>query len=529
MTGARILLHLARADFLERVRRYSFLVALAATVWLGYLAYAGYIQMHVGDHRGVYNSAWTGTLMAMSAGLFVSLAGFYIIKNAIQRDRETGVGQILAATRMPGWLYLLAKWLSNFAVLTTILAVLAAAAVGLQLLRAGEGRLEMWPLLSPFLLLSLPAMAMVAALGLLFETIPGLRGGGGNVAYFFFWSFAISLPMILGIRWADSVGIGMLERSIVAAEHAAFPGSAGEFAFNAGPLVDMAGVRTFTWGGLQWAPHEILLRLAWLPLAVGLAVAPTLWTDRFDPARSRSVGNPRAGQRASRLMHVLARAGHPPAGSRADRLLRPLVDAAAHFRFTTMVVAELRVTLKGVSWWWRLPALALFVAMLVVPIEAARRVLPYAWLWPILMWSHMGVRERRFGASQILFSSPHPLRRQLAALWMAGVALALLTGGSLALRLALAGDGPGLFGWTVGALFIPSLALLLGVWSGSSKLFEAIYIALWYAGPAQSTPGLDFMGVSAAAVAAGLAPCYFAAVPAILALAFVGRWRQLRT
>jgi len=78
--------------------------------------------------------------------------------------------------------------------------VLALAAVALQMLRAEGGRLEAWPLLAPFLLLSLPAMAVVAALALLFETIPGLKGGAGNIVYFFVCSLALSIPRSRGSR-----------------------------------------------------------------------------------------------------------------------------------------------------------------------------------------------------------------------------------------------------------------------------------------------------------------------------------------
>jgi len=39
MNRARILLYLARADFLERIRQYSFLFVLAATTYLGYSFY----------------------------------------------------------------------------------------------------------------------------------------------------------------------------------------------------------------------------------------------------------------------------------------------------------------------------------------------------------------------------------------------------------------------------------------------------------------------------------------------------------
>jgi hypothetical protein len=41
--------HLLRADFLERVRRYSFLVTLAATVWLGWLVGTGKLEQALRD------------------------------------------------------------------------------------------------------------------------------------------------------------------------------------------------------------------------------------------------------------------------------------------------------------------------------------------------------------------------------------------------------------------------------------------------------------------------------------------------
>jgi ABC-type multidrug transport system ATPase subunit len=74
--------------------------------------------------------------------------------------------------------------------------------------------------------------------------------------------------------------------------------------------------------------------------------------------------------------------------------------------------------------------------------------------------------------------------------------LAALAGLGAGVRALLAGDVAHLFAWAAGAMFIPALALALalGVWSGTSKLFEGLYTALWYAGPAQPTPGLDFIG-----------------------------------
>lgn len=47
----RILYHLARADFLERVRRYSFLVTLGLAVYLGYLGTTGQIFLNLGKYQ----------------------------------------------------------------------------------------------------------------------------------------------------------------------------------------------------------------------------------------------------------------------------------------------------------------------------------------------------------------------------------------------------------------------------------------------------------------------------------------------
>jgi hypothetical protein len=102
MNKWRILCHLARADFLERIRRYSFLLTLGLTVYVGFTFVpsvdANYVTVALGSYRGVYNSAWIGSMVALMTAVFLSLPGFYLVNNAIDRDRQTGVGHIIAAT-----------------------------------------------------------------------------------------------------------------------------------------------------------------------------------------------------------------------------------------------------------------------------------------------------------------------------------------------------------------------------------------------------------------------------------------------
>ena len=140
----------------------------------------------------------------------------------------------------------------------------------------------------------------------------------------------------------------------------------------------------------------------------------------------------------------------------------------------------------------------------------------------------MGSREQSHNTGQIVFSAAYPLGRQLLAVWLAGACVAAATGAGFAARQALTAQWGALGAWAVGVLFVPSLALALGVWSGNRRTFEVIYTLLWYVGPINRVPALDYMGVTPEAVSAGIALYYVLACGVLLGLAVLGRWRQMR-
>jgi len=534
MKRLRILGQLVRADFLERTRRYSFFITLGVMLYVGYSAVppaeSGMLTVDLGDVRGVYNSAWIGSMIALLSSMLLSLPGFYLVKNGIARDRETGVGQIIATTPLHRALYTLGKTVSNFIFLVVIIAVVAVAAGAMQFIRGEALRLDVWGLVAPFLFVTLPMMALVAAVAVLFETIPFLRGGFGNIAYFAFYIVSIIVSLsgatfssqgVIEQPINDLFGATVIGASMGQAAHTAFPDRSLDFGVGYTP----AGgpIQTFHWEGVAWTSDVILGRLLWVGVALGVALLAALFFDRFDPARSK----PKALRRNGIVTRILA----PFHSLRFPRLDLRRFIALPRLPlppFGQVLLAELRLTLKGLRWWWYLIALGLIVAGLrSSDAKAQQGLLLAAWIWPVLIWSKPGVREKQHHTGAVVFSTPHPLRRQFPATWLAGVIVTALTGSGVGVSLLLAGEWSHLLAWGVAALFIPTLALTLGIWSGSSKFFEALYVVWWYIGPVSGLAAFDFMGLSSEAIARGLPLVYLGGTVLLLGLAAVGRARQI--
>jgi hypothetical protein len=532
VTALRSIYAVARADFLERIRRYSFFLTVLFAALLGYGAATGKVSIHLGDYRGVYTSAWIGTMVAMVTTCFGSLVGFYIVKNAIDRDRQTRVGQILAATPLSKTSYTLGKFLSNFAILTSMVLILALGALVMQFFAAEDAHRDFAALLLPFLLIALPTMALTAALAVLFETLPILRGGVGNVLWFFVFSFGIALPEISGRRWLDPMGLMTVGDSMMAAARASIPGYKNSFSLTlSGEHVQIA--ESLRWQGVHWTPQEILPRAASLGAALLIALLASLFFDRFDASRFMAPSIPKAKKFARMTTAAGAVASGAPAAaphSTTSVHLTPLAPGSHTNTFGRLFIAELHLALKGFRWWWYLIAAGLLVAQIFSPLDVARGpLLATAWFWPVLVWSAMGTRESRFGTRGLLFSSPRILLRQLPACYLAGFTVAALTGSVVAVRLLIAGQPVGMIAWLAGALFLPSLALASGIVSGTGKVFEALLTVLWYIGPMNHTPGLDFTGAASGPLATHYSIIYAAISAALLGFAFFTRSRQLRS
>jgi len=516
MSTLRVIYHLARADFYERTRRYSFLVVLGLVIFLGYQVGIGNMGLKLGQYRGAFNSAWVGSMMALMATFFLGWFGFYVINSSIARDRETGVGQIMATTPMTRPLYAIGKWISNFVVLTTMVVILMVAGIIIQFLQGESLQLNLIAFVNPFVVIVLPALALVAAVAVLFETIPFLSGGFGNIVYFFLFVMVIALAQEASLNPVlEPTGTVITHNYMTAELIQKHPDYDGDFTLGSGS--EQIVTDTFLWNGIPWTGEMLLLRSSLLGAALLITMVAALFFDRFDTSRRKPR---RMKESAASLEPVAATVSEPMPTPR----LTPLSAATNHFNFSHILIVELKLLLKGQRWWWYLVAGGLIVAGLANSAETAYTViLPIAWVWPMLLWSSIGSRETRHNVQSITFASPSPVWRQLPAQWLAGFILSLVVASGVILRLVIAGDLTGL-GWLlIGAIFIPSLALAGGVWSSGSKLFEILYILLWYLGPINRLPQLDYLGVTGESQPL----TFILAAVALVVIAVFGRTRQL--
>ena len=524
MSAARAVAHVALADLRQRLRSPKYLVVPLLVAWLAQsLTSGGTYLVVAGEYTGVRNAAWFGGMVATMGTFLLFVFGFSLVRGAITRDRETDVGELIATSPVGDATYLAGRWLGYVALLALVTAVLALATVAGYALH-GTGSFDLVALVSPFVVLTLPAMAFVAAAAVLAETVGPLRGTLGTVLYFFgsmalFTAAALSTSAPYG-----PTGLVVVRNSMVRAAGGDPTGfESRSFAFTADP----GSVTTFTWHGVDWGVVELLSRLPTLAsagLVLGVAVVAFDRFERSPGVFERTFGSLTADDESASDDTETASADATVSSEVDLTAVDPTPGRVPGLRTLT---AELRMALRGQRWWWYLAIVGCLVGGFLAPTDTARSlVLPVAWLLGLPVWSGLGVRERRHRTAELVFTAPHPLG-QLAAVYLGGVVVAVVAAGGVLAGLAASGAFVAVAAVLVGALFVPALGLAAGIWVGTPRAFEVVFVALWYFGPMNGVYSLDFLAAHPESVARGTPLWVGAATVFLLAAAVVGRRRQI--
>lgn len=546
----RATLAVALADLRRRTRTPTLLVAGVLTAYLGKLIVVDG-QLVVGDgFTGVGTAAWYGATVCGLATTVLFVFGFPLARGGVTHDRETGVATLLGTAPLSSSAYVFGKVLSAGTALAVVTAVLAAATTAAFLV-GGTGPFDPIALLTPFVLITLPSLSVVAAAAVLTEVIGPLRGTAGTASYVLSAIVVVGLG-VEGTLPFDPTGVSVLQASMSTAVAAQYPDAAGAAT---GFAYVSAGEATtaFRWTGVEWTLPRLAERAGLVGVAVALSGVAVVSFDRFDPdagfslpalgsgdatdgptdrswPESRSTdqsppSEPRPAERAptNESSPERARSGtaEPLVDDAVDRLAS--VDSG-RFGLVTATVAELRMAFRRRRAWY-LALAAVVVAAAVAPIGIARTaVVPLGTLVALPALSGLGSRARRHDTATLLFTTASPVRL-LVPTYLSGVAVVAVVAGPVAVRVALLGQTGALLGLLGGVCALPAAALASGVWTGRPRVFETALVAAWYLGPVNGVAPLDFVGARPATVAAGVPVAYLAAAPALLLVAAVGRRR----
>ena len=475
----------------------------------------------------VYTSAYVGFALSILSGVILAMGGFYLVAGSVRRDRERGIGAILAATPLSKPAYLGGKFAAHLAYLF-LLDLMALGAGAAAFVYYGTGGFDPIAFAGPFLVLTVPALVAVAALAVFFDVTPGLRGRGGLVLWFFVFLFGlVKLPMDLAGMEVDTPGRhDAMKRPIFDPAGLATDGwltrqslPPGALNISTGHVTRNKPIERVPWKGVSIGADILALRavnaaVALLPL--GLAV---LVFDRFDPARGR-----RRARRPgffSRLAARFARRRDAPAGAEGELSSRAMALTPVSPRPTTRsaVLAEARLIWEGASWIkWPLAVSAMLAGLLPGNLAQGAFLLL---LVPVV--SEAAARERLAGTGSLVFSQPSVPRSP--ALWkFAAVALVVLAlGAPLFVRSLLVSPVRGL-ACAGGLLAVSAISVGMGSLSGGGKLFTGVYLAVWYMG-LSNLAAADFTS----ALSAKPEPVYcliYICVGAALLGAAVGRERM---
>jgi hypothetical protein len=519
------------AEVKMRLRSFATLAALlaflaAAFLWLPDPAGRGAsLAWHTEDGRHVaplYTSGYVGLAITLLGSTLLTLFGFYLVAGSVRRDRQSGVGAILAATPLSKSAYLCGKFFAHAAYFFVV-AALALPAGLVTFARWGQGSFRPGDYLFIFVLTLVPALLFTAAVSVLFDATPGLSGRGGLVAWFFlFLLVVIGLPMwgveagspngLTKLPLFDPAGVATLEVLI----RQSVPDGKN---FSSGLIIEDKPFERVPWNGIPIHTAFVASRAAQLLDVVPPLFLAVLLFDRFDPARSRR----RAAREGlfSRIARRFAGPGGEDPSAGADTPALSLPPASPRPTALAAVVAEARLIWDtGSLLKWPFAVAALLAA--VLPSEGIRMGAAAFLLLAIPLVSEVAAREEISGTRALVFSQPGVPASPL--LWKAAscALFLLLFGLPAALRLAASSLVRGL-AFVAGLLFLALAAAALGALTSGGKLFSAVFLVLWYVA-LSGLPAADFTGALSKAPAPIVS---FLSLAAGLALYAAARAREL--
>lgn len=478
---------LVQYDYLQRVRSYQFLIILCASLAFAYTLIPApgdtYSTVRIGEYLGNYNSAWIGYVSAIMASIFVTLIGYYLINNSIKIDETTKVGQIVAATSITNFHYLIAKFLGNFLILLTVVVLIFLVSIVLFFMYSSGYSFEITQFLTAYLLIPIPTIFFISALAVVLEVIFGNKAVLQNGVFFILFMVMLAQGSRMGM-YSDPFGTNFptqeMEKQVDQIKT-----TSDKQELNIGFIIGRKALeKRFDFPGLNVPLSYILFRISWALSGLLLIFITSRFFHRFE-LKERLVLRSKKDKLEQEVsdQSVL---------KEIDLSLLPTIEKSMSIWpvFKTELLMMVR---KGPKWLWGLN-LGGMIALILIPIEPAHKiVLPILWFLQVQRWADLVTKEKSHQMHFFIFSSFKPVQRLLTSQWLAAITLAIGLALPLVLRYAFLGQLIPMVTIIMGGIFIIALASFIGISTGGKRLFEILFFFIAYMN-VNSLPFTDYFG-----------------------------------
>lgn len=477
----------AKADFLERTRRFSFMAMIALSLFGAFffvpsteVGSMSFLSIMPEVFFQSSNATWIPVASAMGTGFFLSLIGLFYLRTSISFDEKIGVDQLIVVSPVKNTEYLLGKFLSGTLLLFIFAIITIIGSFIMALIHFPQETLSVRTILAPyaFLMATLP---MTSAFALFFGSFRWLRGSIGSTIYVFGIMFLIDAildvneaPRTLTLfqRSIDFTGMIYLQNiikfgvydvtgSYVLTNYSFLGGFNADIAVN--PTEHLFFV-TMPFGANELVGFLLMLVYACIIIILS---APFLSLSR------RFQGKKLFGK--YKIESVL------PVDS--DRVVPNYfaTKITDEYNWIAGTVVELKLMLKGQPIMWKAVSAVGFGVSIFLDLGTVQvLIIPLLMLWFINVFSGMGYKEHHYDMFQLISVMPKGRFRQVTCSYVAGLFIASILLLPVTLRMFMVSQFEGVVVAISAVIFIPSLAMFLGEFTRTNRSFEMLLIMLTY-------------------------------------------------
>lgn len=478
MTEFQRIFGMAKADFLERVRKFSFPAFAAAMVFTVFWLVprpSGFTALVIEPDQLLQGSdpSWIPMSSAMCGGMLLCLLGFAYIRNTVQHDRDIGIFRLVQVSPLKRSSYLFGKYFSNVSLLLLLLGFLMASSFVTMAIHFPGRFIPLYAFVSPFLCV-VPGLFFVAAFALLTDCMPVFRKSSGlSIAVFF--CFSILILTFATLYRVHSRFLSIFDFSGYLWMHDSI--SSAAVAVTGQPVTHIS---------LFTNSHETGAHLKALAFH-GLTPSVSCLADKLILI-------------AFSLILTFFASFLLPVSQKADSAVKKQnpresskISAKIPFFHFGLIHSEAMILFKDRGAFWWAAAVCLWIANLVSPMDTVRGALfPIALAWMLPVFSKMGCLEHQTGVAAVLRTIPKAPFLLTLACWNTGLAVSLFTALPVLLRLLFSNHLADFVSILAVAVAVPSFSLCLGEWTKTNRPFETLFLIFCYL--AINVPELLFAG-----------------------------------